>query len=129
MTPGSSFSARAGTGSGGSDTGALLAPSAPARPAWFGSRSKPCHCLLQLPARGCGMTFFDVADLAFAVNSAGVHRARRNSRYARTSYGLAVPRHGGVHYCLGHLIARTDMSEALAALARRLREPRVSGDA
>jgi cytochrome P450 len=34
---------------------------------------------------------------------------------------------GGVHYCLGHLVARADMSVALAVLARRLREPRVSG--
>ena len=36
---------------------------------------------------------------------------------------------GGMHYCLGHLVARADMSVALAVLARRLREPRVSGDA
>jgi cytochrome P450 len=36
---------------------------------------------------------------------------------------------GGVHYCLGHLVARTDMSVALPLLARRLREPRVSGTA
>ncbi len=35
---------------------------------------------------------------------------------------------GGVHYCLGHLLARADMSVALAVLARRLRDPRVSGD-
>jgi cytochrome P450 len=36
---------------------------------------------------------------------------------------------GGIHYCLGHLVARADMSEALAVLSRRLLEPRVSGDA
>jgi cytochrome P450 len=36
---------------------------------------------------------------------------------------------GGVHYCLGHLVARADMGVALAVLARRLREPRVSGEA
>jgi cytochrome P450 len=36
---------------------------------------------------------------------------------------------GGVHYCLGHLVARTDMSVALPLLARRLREPRLSGTA
>jgi cytochrome P450 len=36
---------------------------------------------------------------------------------------------GGVHYCLGHLVARADMSEALAVLAGRLRDPRVSGNA
>jgi cytochrome P450 len=36
---------------------------------------------------------------------------------------------GGVHYCLGHLVARADMSDALAVLAGRLREPRADGDA
>jgi cytochrome P450 len=36
---------------------------------------------------------------------------------------------GGVHYCLGHLVARTDMSVALPLLARRLAEPRVCGEA
>jgi cytochrome P450 len=36
---------------------------------------------------------------------------------------------GGVHYCLGHLVARADLSEALAVLARRLREPHGSGEA
>lgn len=36
---------------------------------------------------------------------------------------------GGAHYCLGHLLARTDMSVALPLLARRLREPRLSGTA
>src|SRR5690349_19966494 len=30
---------------------------------------------------------------------------------------------GGMHYCLGHLVARADTSEALAVLAGRLREP------
>jgi cytochrome P450 len=36
---------------------------------------------------------------------------------------------GGVHYCLGHLVARTDMSVALPLLARALREPRAGGEA
>ena len=36
---------------------------------------------------------------------------------------------GGAHYCLGHLVARADMSVALAVLARRLREPQVAGEA
>jgi cytochrome P450 len=36
---------------------------------------------------------------------------------------------GGIHYCLGHYVARTDMCEALTVLARRLREPRPSGEA
>ena len=41
------------------------------------------------------------------------------------------PRHfgfgGGRHHCIGHFVARMDMSEALALLARRLRDPRVDG--
>ena len=36
---------------------------------------------------------------------------------------------GGIHYCLGHYVARTDMCEALTVLARRLREPRAAGPA
>jgi cytochrome P450 len=36
---------------------------------------------------------------------------------------------GGIHYCLGHLVARTDMSVALPRLAGRLRNPRVCGEA
>jgi cytochrome P450 len=36
---------------------------------------------------------------------------------------------GGAHYCLGHLVARTDMSVALPLLARRLSEPRIWGTA
>ena len=31
---------------------------------------------------------------------------------------------GGAHHCLGHFVARSDMSEALPLLARRMREPR-----
>jgi cytochrome P450 len=36
---------------------------------------------------------------------------------------------GGIHYCLGHYVARTDMCQALTVLARRLREPRPAGEA
>jgi cytochrome P450 len=36
---------------------------------------------------------------------------------------------GGVHYCLGHLVARADLSEALAVLACRLRKPHSCGEA
>jgi cytochrome P450 len=36
---------------------------------------------------------------------------------------------GGIHYCLGHYVARTDLCEALTVLARRLREPRPAGRA
>jgi cytochrome P450 len=34
---------------------------------------------------------------------------------------------GGAHHCLGHFIARSDMSEALPLLARRLGDPRPDG--
>ncbi len=36
---------------------------------------------------------------------------------------------GGAHHCLGHFVARSDMSEALPLLARRLREPQIDGTA
>ncbi len=36
---------------------------------------------------------------------------------------------GGVHHCLGHFVARSDMSEALPLLAQRLRNPRIDGTA
>jgi cytochrome P450 len=43
------------------------------------------------------------------------------------------PRHfgfgGGIHHCLGHFVARADMSAALPLLARRLRKPRLAGEA
>jgi cytochrome P450 len=54
-------------------------------------------------------------DLAFDITAPG--------RPPHLAFG------GGVHYCLGHLVARADMSVALAVLARRLRDPRVSGEA
>ncbi|GAA3951248.1 cytochrome P450 [Actinomadura viridis] len=36
---------------------------------------------------------------------------------------------GGAHHCLGHFVARCDMSEALPLLARRMRDPRPGGEA
>jgi len=36
---------------------------------------------------------------------------------------------GGAHFCLGHFIARGDMTEALAILAHRVRNPRIAGKA
>jgi cytochrome P450 len=36
---------------------------------------------------------------------------------------------GGVHYCLGHYVARADMCAALTVLARRLSDPRPGGTA
>jgi len=53
-------------------------------------------------------------DLAFDITAVG--------RPPHLAFG------GGAHYCLGHLVARADMSAALAVLARRLGEPRVSGE-
>lgn len=35
---------------------------------------------------------------------------------------------GGSHHCLGHFIARGDMTEALALLARRVKNPRYNGE-
>jgi cytochrome P450 len=35
---------------------------------------------------------------------------------------------GGVHHCLGHFIARADMTEALKVLPRRIRNPRLDGE-
>ena len=54
-------------------------------------------------------------DVAFDITASG--------RLPHLAFG------GGVHYCLGHLVARADMSEALAVLAARLGDPCVSGDA
>ncbi|MDV3130067.1 cytochrome P450 [Mycobacterium sp. 21AC1] len=34
---------------------------------------------------------------------------------------------GGMHHCLGHFVARSDMSEALPLLAQRLHNPRIDG--
>ena len=53
-------------------------------------------------------------DLAFDITAVG--------RPPHLAFG------GGAHYCLGHLVARADMSAALAVLARRLGEPRVYGE-
>jgi cytochrome P450 len=36
---------------------------------------------------------------------------------------------GGIHYCLGHHVARADMGAALTVLAARLRDPRPAGEA
>jgi cytochrome P450 len=51
---------------------------------------------------------------------------------ARFDLDAERPRHfgfgGGRHHCIGHFVARMDMSEALALLARRLRDPRVDGE-
>jgi cytochrome P450 len=35
---------------------------------------------------------------------------------------------GGIHHCLGHFVARTDMAEALPLLAQRMPNPRLDGE-
>ncbi len=50
---------------------------------------------MTLPS-GPRASFFDVADPAFSLRSAEVHRAREAGWYARTSYGLAVQRYDQV---------------------------------
>src|SRR6266566_7936000 len=66
-----------------------------------------------------------------ASRGGGGHAGQPDAAFDITDLGR--PPHlafgGGVHYSLGHLVARADMSEALPVLACRLREPRVSGDA
>jgi cytochrome P450 len=54
--------------------------------------------------------------------------------YDPDRFDIAVPRErgtgfgGGIHHCLGHFVARTDMAEALVLLAARLRSPRLDGE-
>lgn len=55
--------------------------------------------------------------------------------FGEASFDIAADRRphfgfgGGAHHCLGHFVARSDMSEALPLLARRLRDPRPGGEA
>jgi cytochrome P450 len=55
-------------------------------------------------------------------------------RFGQAPFDITVkrPRHfgfgAGIHHCIGHHLARTDMAEALPLLARRLRDPRLDGD-
>jgi cytochrome P450 len=56
-------------------------------------------------------------------------------RFGEAPFDIAIkrPRHfgfgAGIHHCIGHYLARTDMAEALPLLARRLRDPRLGGEA
>ncbi len=55
--------------------------------------------------------------------------------FGEYSFDITAPRKphfgfgGGAHHCLGHFVARSDMSEALPLLAKRMREPRIDGEA
>ncbi len=52
----------------------------------------------------------------------------------KPGFDIAEPRNahygfgGGTHHCLGHFIARGDMTEALKLLAQRIRNPKYDGD-
>jgi cytochrome P450 len=54
--------------------------------------------------------------------------------FANTDFDITAERAahfgfgGGAHHCLGHFIARGDMTEALKLLAQRLKNPRFNGD-
>jgi len=54
--------------------------------------------------------------------------------YDPDRFDITVPRErgvgfgGGIHHCLGHFVARTDMGEALPLLARRMPSPRADGE-
>jgi cytochrome P450 len=54
--------------------------------------------------------------------------------FANTDFDITADRAahfgfgGGAHHCLGHFIARGDMTEALKLLAQRLKNPRFNGD-
>ncbi len=56
-------------------------------------------------------------------------------RFGEAPFEITVkrPRHfgfgAGAHHCIGHYVARTDMSEALPLLAKRLANPRPGGEA
>jgi cytochrome P450 len=58
-------------------------------------------------------------------------RAMENPEFDITATGR--PPHfgfgGGAHHCLGHFVARSDMSVALPLLAQRLVDPRIDGEA
>jgi cytochrome P450 len=58
------------------------------------------------PGRTARIPFFDVADPAFSVSSAAVHRARENGWYAHTSYGIAVLRYDQASRLIRHPATR-----------------------
>ncbi len=70
---------------------------------------------IHLLCESAGTDPFAAEDVTFDITASG--------RPPHLAFG------GGVHYCLGHLVARADMGEALAVLSRRLRDPRVRGNA
>lgn len=74
----------------------------------------PAGTTLHLFAESAGTDPLAVADPGFDIT---VKRA------PHVAFG------GGSHHCIGHYVARTDIGVALPLLARRLREPRLDGEA
>ncbi|MDN5930092.1 MAG: cytochrome P450 [Pseudonocardia sp.] len=72
----------------------------------------PAGTTLHLFAESAGTDPLAVADPGFDIT------VKRPPHFA---FG------GGIHHCIGHYVARTDLAVALPLLARRLREPRLDG--
>ncbi len=81
----------------------------------FDSLAIKAGTTIHLLCESAGTDPFAAEDVTFDITASG--------RPPHLAFG------GGVHYCLGHLVARADMGEALAVLSRRLRDPRVRGNA
>ncbi len=67
-----------------------------------------------------GTTIHLLSGLAGTDDTDGAEVSFDITAHRRTHFGFG----GGVHHCLGHFIARSDMSEALPLLAQRLTAPR-----
>ncbi len=67
-----------------------------------------------------GTTIHLLSGLAGTDDTDGAEVSFDITEHRRTHFGFG----GGVHHCLGHFIARSDMSEALPLVAQRLISPR-----
>jgi cytochrome P450 len=77
-----------------------------------------------------GLTIPAGTTLHLLTEAAGTDPAVADPRFDIT---VKRPPHvafgGGAHHCIGHFVARTDLGVALPVLARRMREPRLDGEA
>ncbi|MGV9864060.1 cytochrome P450, partial [Rhodococcus koreensis] len=69
-----------------------------------------------------GTTVHMLSGLAGTDDTDGAEVAFDVTAERRPHFGFG----GGIHHCLGHFIARSDMSEALPLLAQRLRDPKTA---